>query len=1195
MRNHNARCALIIALIMLVALTATVSYANTAAVRFFSEGRLIAVNRAVTNDVPLAEAAVRALVAGPFVEETAVGITSRIPAGVKIKKLSIAGSVAEIDLSSEILIGFDEAGLVDIFDQFRSTLSEFPSIMTIKLTSGGKLLSSFLPSAPEIGEPAAPLVKGNAVGLSGKKICVGPSHGRLFTGTWYGWQRGDFCNFGEAVLEDTNSIRLVQFLKQYIVQDGGTFSSPRELDETNCCHPDTGMAWWKMCAMSWLKKTGVPCSVWASSSGNCGAENATNRNSDDIRCRPLYADYMGADIYIAHHTNAAGSSPSNANGTVTYRDSTMTYSAHRTNSLNLATAIQNNIVATIRNTFPGESSWYDRHVLDSAGGFGEIRIPNRPACLIELAFHDNCERDGLYLTDDFFRSLSEWAVYKGICEYFGNTPTWDKYSCELVSDTIPTSMMPGQTYNVSVTMRNRGVCWMSTYGFKLGAFGDSDPFASTRHNVSGTIRPGQTFTFNFTMKAPMIPGTYVSDWQMLRESYQWFGPKLVKNITVVSIDDDEPPTAPTNLRVTGTTSSSISLAWNASTDNIGVAGYRIFRNGTQIGTATGTTYNDTGLANNTTYTYQVDAYDGKPNYSPKSNSVQATTIAVIFQDGFANLNNWVLDPVADNNVMPTLSSAQNHGSISGANSVYFPGNVVSWIYHDFSPNLTSGGYRSGVLSGWMYDNAVSNLRIGMRAYTYNSSGSNKGLYWIGVSNGNPPGIPLKYMAAVYDSGWIYHDLGDRSAGWHKFTIEILPYTGSNDLKFYVDGALKLTTNQPASVANTVLRRAYLGYNYTPNQPTYWDDITLESTAPAAPTNVSGTALSTTSIRWNFTDKANNEIGHRVYNGSTKVAEREVIDISYVDEADLQPNTTYNRTVKAYAGTLTSVGANGSGTTLSVPPSTSNVTCDKNVNVTYGDNKFTFTAVGGFGAGKVDHYMVAWDKQATHTWTGSEGAWSNGTLVQTAASTGSWYLHLRGVNSAGVANGTLDLGPFIYNSDSVAPTINSVSVAPAMVLGGDAVHVTVDATDNVGVTSVKANGVSLTNTGGNIWAGDLFASGALGSHFISVVAQDGAGNSATDTSGSYLTTLVRGASNKSAWGVEMNSASTIYLFKFWGKVTEVDNDKFTLDDGSGSPITVIAPGYKTKVSTGDYAAARGILSIDGLSRAIQSEVDLITKY
>ncbi|NLN75591.1 MAG: hypothetical protein GX139_04725 [Armatimonadetes bacterium] len=1183
---------LLLASALILMMLATTASAATVAVRFFSEGELCTVSRAVSNDVPLAESAVRALLAGPFIEEKAVGITSRIPAGVTIKKLSITSDTAQIDLSADVVAGLDEVGLRDIFDQFRSTLGDFPSIKSIQLTSNGKPLAYYLPAVPEVGEPARPLVKGNAVGLGGRKVCVGPSHGRVWNGSSWGWMRSDPCGFGEAVLEDTNSIRLVQFLKQYIVQDGGTFFTHRELDETNCCHPQANMPWWKMCTLSWLMHNGFPCSVWGTYTGNCGAETATGRSNDDLRARPLYADYVGADIYISHHTNAGGGT-----GTETWRDSKMSYPAHVANSLALATAVNSGIVNTIRSTFPGESEWRDRGVKDSAAGSGETRIPNRPACLIELAFHDHCTRDGVYLTDDFFRSLSMWGIYSGICTYFGNTPGWAKYSGELVSDTIPTLMNAGQTYNVSVTLRNRGVCWMNTYGFKLGAVDGSNPIsAATRQTISGTVRPGNTYTFNFTMTAPVAGGTYTTKWRMIREGYEWFGPTLTKNITVTTQDDDEPPTAPTNLRVTGVTSSSISLAWNASTDNIGVAGYRIFRNGTQIGTATGTTYNDTGLANNTTYSYQVDAYDGKPNYSGKSNSVQGTTIAVIFEDGFANLNNWVLDPVASGNTMPTLSTAQNHGSITGANSVFMAGEVANWVYHDFSTNLTSGGYRSGTLSGWIYDNAVSGLRVALRAYMYDAAGNNSTMYWIGVYQLDPPGIPTHYIGAILtSSGWQYHDLGVRSAGWHKLAIEVLPYTGSNDLKFYVDGALKQTASQPASAASSTVRRTYLGFNYKTNQPVYWDDITLESVPPAAPTNVSGAALSTTSIRWNFTDKANNEIGHRVYNGSTKVAEREVFDISYVDETNLAPNTTYNRTVKAYAGILESAGTAGSGTTLSVPPSTSNVTCDKNVNVTYGDDKFTFTAVGGFGAGKVDHYMVVWDKQATHTWTGSEATWSSGTLVQTAASTGSWYLHLRGVNSAGVANGTLDLGPFIYNSDSVAPQINSVTVAPAMVIGGDAVHVSVDATDNVGVTGVKANGVSLTNSGGNIWTGDIVALAGLGVHPVSVVASDASGNNATDASGSYLTALIRGASNKAAWGVEMNAASTIYLFKFWGKVVEVDNNKFTLDDGSGSPITVIAPGYKTKVSTGDYAAARGILSIDGLSRAIQSEVNWITKY
>ncbi|MGI6294711.1 MAG: DNRLRE domain-containing protein [Armatimonadota bacterium] len=82
--------------------------------------------------------------------------------------------------------------------------------------------------------------------------------------------------------------------------------------------------------------------------------------------------------------------------------------------------------------------------------------------------------------------------------------------------------------------------------------------------------------------------------------------------------DTQAPSVPANLRRTAVTKSSITIAWDASTDNVAVAGYRIYRNGAQVGTATGTSYTDSGLSANTGYTYQVDAYDARPNYSARS-------------------------------------------------------------------------------------------------------------------------------------------------------------------------------------------------------------------------------------------------------------------------------------------------------------------------------------------------------------------------------------------------------------------------------------------------------------------------------------------------------------------------------------------------------------------------------------------------
>jgi chitodextrinase len=95
------------------------------------------------------------------------------------------------------------------------------------------------------------------------------------------------------------------------------------------------------------------------------------------------------------------------------------------------------------------------------------------------------------------------------------------------------------------------------------------------------------------------------------------------------------PSTPANLTATAVSSSQIDLSWDASTDNVGVTGYNIYRDGggTPITTVTGTTYQDTGLSPLTMYTYNVSAVDGASNESaqssPDSDTTLDTTITVI--------------------------------------------------------------------------------------------------------------------------------------------------------------------------------------------------------------------------------------------------------------------------------------------------------------------------------------------------------------------------------------------------------------------------------------------------------------------------------------------------------------------------------------------------------------------------------------
>jgi chitodextrinase len=90
--------------------------------------------------------------------------------------------------------------------------------------------------------------------------------------------------------------------------------------------------------------------------------------------------------------------------------------------------------------------------------------------------------------------------------------------------------------------------------------------------------------------------------------------------------DTAAPTAPANLRVVERTLSTIRLAWDASTDNVGVAGYVVYNGDVQIDWATGTSHLLWSLTAGTAFNLHVRALDDASNMSAPSNSVRASTL-----------------------------------------------------------------------------------------------------------------------------------------------------------------------------------------------------------------------------------------------------------------------------------------------------------------------------------------------------------------------------------------------------------------------------------------------------------------------------------------------------------------------------------------------------------------------------------------
>jgi hypothetical protein len=107
------------------------------------------------------------------------------------------------------------------------------------------------------------------------------------------------------------------------------------------------------------------------------------------------------------------------------------------------------------------------------------------------------------------------------------------------------------------------------------------------------------------------------------------GNTWVMHVVAFKVDPSAPdktrPSTPTGLNQTPRSTEQIDLNWTASTDDVGVVGYKVFRNGIQIAAPATPSYSDMSLAPGTTYSYEVSATDAAGNDSPKSTAVTATT------------------------------------------------------------------------------------------------------------------------------------------------------------------------------------------------------------------------------------------------------------------------------------------------------------------------------------------------------------------------------------------------------------------------------------------------------------------------------------------------------------------------------------------------------------------------------------------
>ncbi|MCP2026290.1 Zn-dependent metalloprotease [Flavobacterium sp. HSC-32F16] len=159
--------------------------------------------------------------------------------------------------------------------------------------------------------------------------------------------------------------------------------------------------------------------------------------------------------------------------------------------------------------------------------------------------------------------------------------------------------------------------------------------------------------------------------------------------------DTVAPSAPASLAASGTTGTTTNLTWTASTDNVAVTGYDIYQGTTLKGSSTTTSFNVTGLAALTTYSFTVKAKDAAGNVSAASNAVSVTTTAATVSYCASQGNSTVDEKISKvvfgtiNNTSTGTAGYENYTAIS-TNAARGSAYTIS-----ITPVWTSTSYNEG--------------------------------------------------------------------------------------------------------------------------------------------------------------------------------------------------------------------------------------------------------------------------------------------------------------------------------------------------------------------------------------------------------------------------------------------------------------------------------------------------------------------
>lgn len=305
-----------------------------------------------------------------------------------------------------------------------------------------------------------------------------------------------------------------------------------------------------------------------------------------------------------------------------------------------------------------------------------------------------------------------------------NGKVWVSWnSCTVVTPNISAPDTQAPTAPTSLSSSN-----ITTTEFTLSWTAATDNVGVTGYDIyRGTTLIGSTTTATtFNVTGLTANTTYSMTVKAKDGAGNISAASTALNVTTSALDIIA-PSVPSALSASSITLSGFTLNWTASSDNVAVTGYEIFRNGVSIGTSSTTSFNVTGLSSNTTYAMTVRAYDAVNNYSAQSSPALNVTTSAGTSTGTGYY--WRNMTSATSNSTRTAAPGINDNNLStdvvvpdNANANQWQGAGMTWA--TAKANITKVEYFNGTQINNGLDNGCFTAGIQLQYSTNGTAWTN---------------------------------------------------------------------------------------------------------------------------------------------------------------------------------------------------------------------------------------------------------------------------------------------------------------------------------------------------------------------------------------------------------------------------------------------------------------------------------------